>query len=114
MGLRRKISAILLSAVILPALLLAPLHRHHPVTDSGIDNCIGCESHIPHNHLEGVPHTDECMVCQFLAIVWLASDEESPEVLFEECSDVVTAPVAQFVLTSIQVPGMRAPPVVFC
>ncbi len=141
MKLRRNISAILLSAVMLPALLLAPMHRHQPVeeaasaysatgsygtgnaesntdvspdADSNIDNCVGCESHIPHSHLEGVPHTYECLVCQFLTIVWLASDEESPEAPVEECSDVVIAPEAQFALPSVQVPGMRAPPFVFC
>ena len=113
MELRRNISAILLAAVLLPALVLAPLHRHQPViepssayiatgiagtcnaesnadvspdADCGIDNCVGCESHIPHSHLEGVPHTDECLVCQFLTVVWIPAGAGVVESPFMECT----------------------------
>ena len=141
MELRRNISAILLTAVLLPALVLAPLHRHQPVVDPPsaygatgsagtgnaesntdvspdadccIDNCVGCESHIPHSHLEGVPHTDECLVCQFLTVVWIPAGEGAVGNPFVEYTCMEDAPAPHLTHFSLLGPSTRAPPVVFC
>lgn len=116
----RRIWAFLLSAVILPTLLLAPLHRHASVAEAGSAAdvacvaCAGCESHIPHSHLNDVPHAHECLVCQFLTVVWLISAEEHPVAPAEEYFDGIVDSLAKPALSSVRMPGLRAPPAVFC
>lgn len=117
---QRKIWAFLLSAVILPTLLMAPMHRHVSMaeTDGVVASasvaCAGCESHIPHSHLNDVPHAHECLVCQFLTVVWLISAEEHPVAPAEEYFDGIVDSLAKPALSSVRMPGLRAPPVVFC
>lgn len=110
----RKISAFILSAVFLPALILASFHRHEAVPDSAGVSCAGCESHMPHSHLGGVQHTDECLVCQFLTVLWLVTDNECPDIPAIEYTSKAVATVAQPLLASVIVHGLRAPPAVFC
>ncbi len=116
----RRLSAFLLSAVILPALFMAPMHRHVSVAEAGSAvtsasvACAGCESHIPHSHLNDIPHAHECLVCQFLTVVWLVSAEECPVAPVEEYFDGIVTSMAKPALSSVRIPGLRAPPAVFC
>ena len=114
MGMWRKISALLLSAVFLPTLLLTGLHRHQPEPESDNSVCAGCESHTPHSHLSGAHHADECLVCQFLTIVWLPSDDQKtagPDGEFSVLPDTLDShPIS----ISVLAPSGRAPPYVSC
>ena len=124
MGIRRNIAALLLSAVFLPTLLLAPLHRHISVVDgvaatTGAGSadrvaCAGCESHIPHSHLNDVAHSHECLVCQFLTVVWVPSDGEAPVIHAGDFTGLCAVPSCPLVSVSVSVPSGRAPPTVFC
>ncbi|MBO4923120.1 MAG: hypothetical protein J5382_03235 [Bacteroidales bacterium] len=76
--------------------------------------CAGCESHIPHSHLNDVPHAHECLVCQFLTVVWLISAEERPVAPAEEYFDGIVDSLTKPALSSVRMPGLRAPPAVFC
>ena len=110
----RSIAALVLSAVFLPTLLLASLHRHEPVQESQGIACAECEGHIPHSHLSGISHTDECLVCQFLTVVCLPSAESAMAAPACEFSEFCDAPVERPVHISYLVPDTRAPPVVCC
>ena len=109
--LKRKIYGILMLAVILPTFLLSSFHHHSPVSDT---HCFNCSHHVPHSHLAGVSHTDDCLVCQFLAVVWVPSSEERPDapVVISKYEygfsgiDIVAVKL-------ISIPP-RAPPFVFC
>lgn len=108
---RRRFYAIMLSAVILPVILLSSFHHHEPVRD--ID-CIDCSHHIPHGHLNQWQGTDECLVCQFLTVSWLTSSE----------SVMIRPTLPSHYLWEISVPALatgsvlslstRAPPSVIC
>ena len=111
---KREISAMLLAAVLLPTLLLASLHRHQPVQEPDDSVCAECQSHVPHSHLSGISHTEECLVCQFLTVVWLASDSGCADTLAMEHSAMAAVSVERPVLASVLVYGLRAPPAVFC
>ncbi|MBO6249018.1 MAG: hypothetical protein J6N54_09425 [Bacteroidales bacterium] len=108
---KRKIYGILMLAVILPAILLSSFHHHHPVSD---EHCFNCSNHIPHSHLSGVTQTDDCLVCQFLAVRWVLSAEERPD-----APAVITKFVYGFsgidsdAAKLISIP-LRAPPFVSC
>ena len=68
----RKISAFVLSAVIMPVILLASFHQHERPAEGA---CEECSQHIPHNHFS--QNTDNCLVCQFLTISWLTSSAQT-------------------------------------
>ena len=64
----------LLTAVILPALLLSSFHHHDPLPEP---QCIDCVHHVPHGHVSGIQHMDDCLVCQFLSVSWLTASDDS-------------------------------------
>lgn len=109
--LKRKIYGIVMLSVILPTILLSSFHHHHLVAEG---HCFNCSHHVPHSHLGGVSQTDECLVCQFLALVWAPSSvaiPDAPVVVSKlEFSSGDTSCVAAKL---ISIPP-RAPPVVFC
>ena len=104
----------LLAAVFLPTLLLVSLHRHQPAQEPDDGVCAECQSNVPHSHLSGISHTDECLVCQFLTVVWLASDSGCVDTPAVEYAATTAASAERPVLASVFVYGLRAPPVVFC
>ena len=70
---RRWFAAMLLS-VILPMALVAPFHHHHDYPDSE-SRCQDCLEHRPHQgHLSNNNSTDECLICQFLAQMFVPSE----------------------------------------
>lgn len=114
MLLKRRISATILLAVILPAVLIAPFHHHHKQLPSDI-SCDSCAQHQPHQgHLNTNTGTDNCLICQLLGQQYVPSDgitvcfraavsSPSPE---ESPADAVT---------KVYNPSSpRAPPVSFC
>jgi len=98
-------------AVILPALFMSSLHHHEPVHE---DKCINCGDHVPHSHLRGVSHTDDCLVCQFLTVLWLASKGEMVDrpIVFARPLSNVEIPSVGAGFSCLVSP--RAPPFVFC
>jgi len=108
---RRKIYGVIMLAVILPTLFLSTFHHHHPVSE---DHCINCADHIPHSHLGGASHTGDCLVCAFLAVVWLKTEEESQEdPVVDYCFSYDFSGILndEFCLSGIP---QRAPPFVSC
>ena len=71
---KRHIASWLLLAVFVPMLVLSSLHIHSGVADHSIE-CVDCATHTPHGgHLSGSTlHVDTCVLCQFLAITFLAA-----------------------------------------
>lgn len=110
----RNIAAMMLSAVFLPTLLLVSLHRHQPVAEGDSSVCSECASHVPHSHLSGINHTDDCLICQFLTVVWMPSEEESAVQPAVESSEWYDASAGQAPHILFLVPSLRAPPAVFC
>ena len=113
MLLKKRISALLMLAVILPAVLIAPFHHHHQLpTDS---NCHSCAQHQPHQgHLNTNTGTDDCLICQLLGQQYVPSEgievcfnaaifTPSPEEFPEDAATLVHNPSSP-----------RAPPVLFC
>ena len=68
----RKISAFILSAVFLPALVASSVHRHHPDGHEGTVECVDC--HHQSGHLaSGAQGLDECLLCQFLGLPFIVA-----------------------------------------
>ncbi|MBO5581621.1 MAG: hypothetical protein IJ755_03940 [Bacteroidales bacterium] len=108
---RRRLYAVLLSAIILPAILLTSFHHHAPVQET---DCVDCAHHIPHGHLGGMQGTDDCLLCQFLSISWLAPADEPQAFPLRKAVRLFQAPVRAFAFLSFPSLSTRAPPVVFC
>ena len=70
---KRHIASWVLLAVFVPMLLLSSLHIHRHTLNIGIE-CVDCATHTPHaGHItDGAWHMDTCVLCQFLAIAFLA------------------------------------------
>ena len=70
----RHIASWLLLAVFVPMLMLSSLHVHEISEAVGVE-CVECVTHTPHaGHFSGSTlHVDTCVLCQFLAISFLAA-----------------------------------------
>ena len=63
----------LLLSVFVSMLLLSGLHRHEVVESAAVD-CVECAHHVHHSHYAAsVDHLDDCLLCQFLHIVYTAA-----------------------------------------
>lgn len=112
MGIRRRIWAIMMLAVILPALTVAPFHKHPERSGAKCEDCV---NHRPHNgHLSGDASIDECLVCQFVAASYVPSEQCRAAAYMEDICAVdvlsITANTQSFNLLT----SSRAPPVSFC
>ena len=69
-GQRINIAWLLLS-VFVSMLLLSGLHRHEAVASAAID-CTECAHHVHHSghFTTSVDHLDDCLLCQFLHLVY--------------------------------------------
>ena len=115
MLLKKRISALLMLAVILPAVLIAPFHHHHRQLLQEDSNCHSCAQHQPHQgHLNPGAGTDECLICQLLGQQYVPSEgitvcfnaavsAPSPEESPKDAASPVHNPSSP-----------RAPPVSFC
>ena len=108
---RRRLYAVLLSAIILPTFFLTSFHHHeiHPDTD-----CVDCGHQHPHGHLGQRQGTGDCLICQFLSIVWLTSDDETLRKPLEIAIRLAEVPAGQSVSLPLPLLSTRAPPTVFC
>ena len=109
----RRIFSALLLAVILPAVLLAPFHRHDSPVKADI-TCDACQEHLPHQgHLSIPSATDDCLICQLLG------QQYFPEEGIRVCCVSATAQsLASAAPLSVNAPvfrlsSPRAPPVSF-
>ena len=68
---KRIVSAWLLLSVFASMILLSGLHRHETVANAAID-CADCTHHVHHSgHLTAdASHMDDCVLCQFLSLVY--------------------------------------------
>ena len=63
----------LLLSVFVSMLLLSGLHRHEVVESAAVD-CVECTHHVHHSHYAAsVDHLDDCLLCQFLHLVYTAA-----------------------------------------
>lgn len=70
--LKRRISAWILLAALLPMLLLSALHTHESA-GAADDACVECVNHQPHaGHLTTTSQTlTDCVLCQFFSLQYL-------------------------------------------
>lgn len=108
---RRRLYALILSAVILPAVFVSSFHHHEPVAE--ID-CVDCARHVPHGHLSNLQGTYDCLICQFLSVSWLHTADA--EDVRPALPVIRTAGMSVPVLPTVSVGSLstRAPPSVFC
>ena len=68
---KRVVSAWLLLSVFVSMILLTGLHRHQPAANQATD-CVECAHHVHHSgHLTvATEHLDDCVLCQFLSLVY--------------------------------------------
>ena len=61
----------LLLSVFVSMLLLSGLHRHEAVASAAV-NCTECANHVHHSghFTTSVEHPDDCLLCQFLHLVY--------------------------------------------
>lgn len=111
--LKRRISAWVLLATLIPLLLLSALHTHERVTQD-IDNCTACVNHQPHEgHLTASTTTlTNCVLCQFLSLQYLETATTTlivavSFIVLTCCTNTVSCPTRPHILHA-----SRAPP--FC
>lgn len=101
----------LLTAVILPAILVSSFHHHELLPEP---QCIDCVHHVPHGHVSGIQHTDDCLVCQFLSISWLTVSDEPLAIPVLRTILLGESPCQASDFLFFQHLSTRAPPAVFC
>ena len=63
----------LLLSVFVSMLLLSGMHCHEVVESASVD-CVECAHHMHHSHYAAsVDHLDDCLLCQFLHLVYTAA-----------------------------------------
>lgn len=72
-GSKRIVSAWILLAVFLSAMVVSTIHRHELSSESFA--CSDCANHVHHQGhlLDGSLQIDHCLVCQFLSTTYLAT-----------------------------------------
>lgn len=109
---KRHIASWLLLAVFVPMLILSSLHVHEQVQNNIVD-CKECVEHHCHGHLTQLSMSmDECVLCQFLMLTFLA--EAALAVVFYNKSFVFhfAQPQSDVRLEALGIPTLRAPPTV--
>ena len=114
MLLKRRISGFILLSVILPMVFLAPFHHHENSLSQEI-SCTECSHHQPHpGHLTQNSGTDECLVCQLLAQVYVPTVGPVVNLLSPHYVTIGTDFSGDAVLCFTPQSSPRAPPVSFC
>ena len=72
-GAKRIVSAWILLAVFLSAMVVSLIHRHELSSESFV--CADCANHVHHQGhlLDGSSQMDRCLVCQFLCTTYLGA-----------------------------------------
>ena len=114
MLLNRRISANLLLSIVLSIVFLAPFHHHDEPLLQEI-SCDDCAHHQPHQgHLTEQPGTDECLICQLLAQVYVPTAGPVANLLSSDCVTLVNGISGSVILSFTPQSSPRAPPVSFC
>lgn len=112
--LKRRISDFFLLSVVLPMVFLAPFHHHDSPAPSDI-SCEECSHHQPHpGHLSEKPGTDECLICQLLAQVYIPTIQPAVNRLSSGCVTIDSNLSGDVILSFTHQSCPRAPPVSFC
>lgn len=114
MSLKRNIFANILLSVVLPIVFLAPFHHHdHPLSQE--ISCVDCTHHQPHpGHISLQTITDECLICHFLAQVYVPAFEPAASLLSSDCVTVVSHISGDLILRHTLQSSPRSPPATFC
>ncbi|MBP5798390.1 MAG: hypothetical protein J6W43_00580 [Prevotella sp.] len=108
---KRIVSAWLLLSVFTSMILLSGLHHHEEMTGAAID-CADCTHHVHHSgHLTvDTNHMDDCVLCQFISLVYTAAAILLVAILFSPTIQVIPSNV-NFISRKIdQYKSTRAPP----
>ena len=113
-GIKERLHAMALLAVLLPVLFAAPFHHHDPAFHSDTE-CDACLHHQPHQgHLSGGDSIGDCLLCHFLCEPFVSA----PETRLPGCISVLRKDFAAgagcFVSFVHLLTSPRAPPVSFC
>ena len=109
---KRTFAAWALLSVFLPMLLLSSLYVHEP-SDAGEASCAECVNHIPHaGHISlQTIHTDNCVLCQFASLPFLATEVLVLAVMAVSASDCFVGRPTLCLAKAGRVLQPRAPPV---
>lgn len=112
--LKRRISADFLLSIVLSIVFLAPFHHHdQPLTQ--VISCDDCSHHQPHpGHLSENPGTDECLICQLLAQVYVPTIGPAVNLSSSDCVTIDSDFSDDVILSFTSQSSPRAPPVSFC
>lgn len=110
----RRISASFILSIVLSIVFVAPFHHHYEPLLQEI-TCSDCTHHQPHpGHLSEKPGTDECLMCQLLAQVYVPTVGPVISLLFSDCVTTVDDFSGDVILSCTHQSSPRAPPVSFC
>ena len=110
----RRISANFLLSIVLSIVFLAPFHHHDEPLAQDI-SCDDCTHHQPHpGHLSEKAGTDECLICQLLAQVYVPTAGPVVNHLSPDCITMVSNDSGDVILSFTPQSSPRAPPVSFC
>ncbi len=110
MSLKRSILANFLLSIILSMVFLAPFHHH----DDPSPQQIPCDDCAHHQHLSVKPCTDECPICQLLALVYEPTVGPAINLPPLICSTLVGDACGDIIFRFTHLSTPRAPPVSFC
>ena len=109
-----RISANFLLSIVLSIVFLAPFHHHDEPLAQEI-SCDDCTHHQPHpGHLSEKPGTDECLICQLLAQVYVPTVGPVVNLLSSDCVTIENNFSGDVILRFTPQSSPRAPPVSFC
>ena len=112
--LERRISANILLSIVLSIVFLMPFHHHDEPRPQEV-SCDDCAHHQPHpGHLSEKPGTDECLVCQLLAQVYVPTVGTVVDLLSPDGITIVSDFSGDVILSFPNQYSPRAPPVSFC
>lgn len=113
-GIKERLHAMALLAVLLPVLFAAPFHHHDPAFHSDTE-CDACLHHQPHQgHLSGGDSIGDCLLCHFLCEPFVSAPETRLPSLPAVLKTEFAAGTGCFVRFIYLLTSPRAPPVSFC
>ncbi len=102
----------LLLAVFVPAVLASSLHRHHHDAEEEPFECVDCHHHS--GHLTSGAHSiDDCVLCHFLALPYIAAISFSVLPLVRRLTALYGRPQQSVCTGRLRHQRSRAPPVCF-
>lgn len=110
----RRISTSFILSIVLSIVFVAPFHHHDEQLLHEI-SCDECVHHQPHSgHLSEKLGTDECLICQLLAQVYVPTAGPVVNLLSSDCVTIDNNFLGDVILRFTIQSSPRAPPVSFC